>query len=271
MPVAAQGAAAVLALCLSAGAMGADSATKSPPAAGGSGAGESQAPADPAGNATIESAIAQLNAPKYSIRDWAQHYLMQQSPDSLPVIEKALDSAGDAETAMRLSSVAMHLFLKGRTQFDGRASVLGISLGIETVRLGPHEGDERTAVAVMDLQPGFPAAEVLRVGDRILMINNEPLPSDMTIESFRQHVNTAQPGTVIQLRVLRGRQQVAVSVRLAGVPEEGALAIQQFVHWRSAAAKAYLDQLHCRPEVPLVIRTPEDVEPAIPAAPFNKL
>jgi C-terminal processing protease CtpA/Prc len=229
-------------------------------------AAEFNPPTAPAGNPTIESAIAQLDSPKYAIRDWAQHFLMRQSPDDLPTIEKALESATDAETVMRLNYVAAHLFLKGRTQFDGRASLLGISLGIESAHLGQPNGDGRVVVAVTDLQPGFPAAEVLRPGDRILAINSEPLPSDTTVESFRQHVNAALPGTVMRLQILRGREQSQVSVRLAGVPEEGAEAIQNFVRLRLAAAKGYLESIRSTHESPVIIHTSEENDaPPIPA------
>ena len=210
---------------------------------------------DTASCKSTEAAIAQLAARQFARRDAAEHYLIQQAATELPAIERALDESRDAEVIVRLARIAEHLFLKARTPFEGHASLLGISLGLVQVRTGTDADSRRRAILVNELQPGFPAAEVLRPGDRIIALNHEPFPPDMNIEEFRRTVNTAAPGTVLKLTVLRGRKQLDVGVRLAGVPEEGALAISEFVQQRRIAAALYLQQLWARHVTGLVIRS----------------
>jgi len=207
---------------------------------------------------TVPAALAALGAAKYAQRDRAEHFLLQQPPDQLAAVEKALVATRDSEVLSRLTRVAMHLFLKARTRFAGPASLLGIGLSLDTVRLGPRDEDLRMAVVVTETQPGFPSAEVLRVGDRVIALNGEPFPLDMTFDSFRRHVNTTPPGTIIQLTVLRGRQPLQLSLRLAGVPEEGIIAVGEYVQQRAVAARAYVQQLRAAAALPVTIPTAEE-------------
>ncbi len=160
-------------------------------------------PTDRAAPPTIETSIAQLTAQNFSTRDNAEHYLMRQSPENLATIELALATAEDSEAVMRLTRIAMHLYLKGRTQFVGQASILGIRMNMKMGNFELNHKAMQKMITVMELQPGFPAAEVLYPGDQIIGINHEPFGPDMEIDWFPRLINTFVPGTTVQFTILR--------------------------------------------------------------------
>ncbi len=170
-------------------------------------------------------------------------FLLRQPATARADIESALCKATDPEAVTRLCRVAVHLYLKAETPLQGPAAILGIGLAMEPVRLGPRGDDFRMAVAVMALQPGFPAAEVLQPGDCLIALDSVPFTDDTTIDWFRQQINTMPAGRVLHLTILRGQQQLNVEVQLAGVPEEGVSAIAEYIHARNLKAAAYLDRL----------------------------
>jgi hypothetical protein len=139
--------------------------------------------------------------------------------------------------------VALHLYMKASTPLEGKASMLGIALSLETLRLGEKGNEVRAAITVMELQPGFPAAEILRPGDRIVAVNGEALPEDFTIQEFQQFINTSKPGSKVRLTVVRGKEQLKLDVPLAGLKEAGAPFITEFMSQRMMRAESYLLEL----------------------------
>lgn len=188
-------------------------------------------------------AIEQLGATEWAVRDAAQTYLLGQPAQQRSDIEQKLLRTEDPEVALRLQQIAIHLFLKAQTRFEGQASLLGISLYPEPIRMGARGDDVRMAITVMELQPGFPAAEILRAGDRIVGVNNRPFGIEMTVERFRQHVNTSQPGQQMNLLILRGKDEKRVNVTLAGVPEQGIASLSDYMQNRNLRARLYTQEL----------------------------
>lgn len=188
---------------------------------------------------TLDEAVEALAATDWATRDAAEHWLLRQPAVIRSDIEQKLDETTDPEVASRLEDVALHLYLKSLTPLHGKASMLGISLGLEPVRLGAKGEDVRMAVAVMALQPGFPAAEVLRVGDRVVGMAGQPFGLDMTVENFRSRINALAPGDTIELTVRRGKDELKLPVTLAGVPDEGVAAMSNYMDHRLHQAALY--------------------------------
>lgn len=216
----------------------------------------------------FEEALRQLNADDYAQREKAQDYLMRQSPAILPAVETAMAETPESDAAVRLRRIAAHLFLKVQTRVTGAASLLGISLTLEPVRTGPGPADVRVSVAVLDLQPGFSAAESLCVGDRIIAVDGKELPADTTIDAFRRDISARVPGTRVQLTILRNRRQRDVAVTLAGLPDYNLTTLSDFVRLRMEAASAYLARLALRAPAGTAIVVP-DVSAPVPQPPVS--
>jgi hypothetical protein len=153
------------------------------------------AASQPESTTQLAKLIEALSSPQFTTREEATYALLRLPTNRRPDIETALARTTDAEAIARLTRVALHLFLKGQTPLVGTAALLGIAPNIEPVRLGKNNGDLRMCVAVGETQLGFPAAEQLRCGDRIMAINGRNFALDLTFEEFRQTINAQTPGT----------------------------------------------------------------------------
>ena len=79
-----------------------------------------------------------------------------------------------------------------------------------------YEGSERVAAGVVSIEPGTPAeAAGLAAGDAIVSLNGVPTPGG---ESLTAAVRALQPGTVVDLVVVRGDQVLNISVTLGTRP-----------------------------------------------------
>ncbi len=201
---------------------------------------ETQSPAKP----TLTELVAQLRAPQFEVRDHAQEALLRLPAEKLSEIEGALAKESDAEAEARLTRVAVHLFLKARTPFVGQGSMLGIALNIEAYRTQHRDEAPRAAIAVTQTQPGFPAAEQLRPGDRILAIDHHTFPLETTIDDFRNRITANSPGTILHFTVLRNGREMQMDIMLAGLPDAGAAGIAKFISERETALREYMAKLH---------------------------
>lgn len=198
----------------------------------------------------IDPLVAALRAPQFEVRQDATTTLLRLSPDRLPEVRSALAAEEDVEASARLMQVAIHLFLKARTPLEGRASLLGIKLNLEPIRIDHRKPDDlRMSVAVAELQPGYPAAQELRVGDRIIAIDGARFPIDMDIDQFRAQVTDRSPGRVLPFSIIRNGKQIEVPVQLAGLPAAGvrdnerALNIERAIDERNLALARFLASL----------------------------
>jgi hypothetical protein len=202
----------------------------------------------------LDEFVAALRSPSFEARDEATTALLRLSPDRLGEIQSLLARESDAEAAARLTQVAIHLFLKARTPLEGQASLLGIKFNDELVRTNTKDGDLSMSIAVMELQPGYPAAQELRVGDRLLGIDGKRFPVDMPRETFPSLVRAHYPGEVVTFTILRQGKEMDVKVQLAGLPVAGVLNLEQAIEQRNAAANAFVTGLKTgRKDTPLVI------------------
>jgi hypothetical protein len=189
----------------------------------------------------LDPLVAALRAPQFEARQAATTSLLRLSPDRLPEVRSALAAEADVEASARLMQVAIHLFLKARTPLEGRASLLGIKLNLEPVRIDARKPDDlRMSVAVAELQPGYPAAQELRVGDRLIAIDGTRFPIDLDIDQFRAMVTNRPPGQVLPFTIIRNGKQIEVPVQLAGLSAAGALSIDRAIEERNLALARFM-------------------------------
>jgi serine protease Do/serine protease DegQ len=97
-----------------------------------------------------------------------------------------------------------------------RRGRLGIVMQDLTPELAESLGVERRAgAALTEVQPGSPAADAgLRVGDIVVGLNGSPVHGSAEL---RAHLGVIAAGESIDLRILRGREERVVRVRIAEI------------------------------------------------------
>lgn len=202
-----------------------------------------------------------LSSAAYAEREKAYTQLLRLPPARLTEIEEALRTTKDDETIVRLTAVAQHVFLKQHTPLKGEIGLLGVSLNPEIIR--DSQGEPQLAITILDTQPGFPAAEVLRPGDRLVAMNGKPFPLELTIDDFRRTINATAPGTLVQFTIRRGKTTEAVSVTVAAVDDAGAIALSEAIAQRRALAAGYVARIQAKATpstVPLVFKSDDPAE-----------
>ena len=226
----------IISVLLAAGAARAD-VTATQPAAS-----PATQPSSSAGK-SVADLIKDVESPDYAAREAATQALMRLSADHRPEIEAALAKTSNQEGITRLEKVAVHLFMKEQTTFEGKIGLMGVSMASEMVQLDPKSPTYQTCIVVWKTQPGFPAAEVLQPADRLIAVNGEPFPPEAPgqdpRETFRRMINSAGGGAVLNFTLIRNGKMMDVKVRLAGIREEDVNFILQIVEARDRAAEDY--------------------------------
>jgi len=177
---------------------------------------------------TLDPLVKALGSLDFAERQQATQTLLRLSPNRLPEVRSALARETNAEAVARLTQVAAHLFMKARTPLEGTSAIMGVMFNPEVIRPDPKSAEMRFSIAVMDLLPGYPAAQDLRVGDRLIAVDGQRFPealaaeidqeADMNIRAlFTTMVSSHKPGSVVPFMVIRNGQQIEVSVQLAGL------------------------------------------------------
>jgi hypothetical protein len=193
---------------------------------------------------TLASLVESLRSAKFQEREEATLTLMRLPVERRSDIEAALARETDMEAAIRLTKVAVHMMLKSRTSLEGPVSLLGITLSVESWQDKKGKEEElRSAVVVTGVQPGFPAAEVLQPGDRIVAVDGKFFDAGFTFEDFRGLVARKRAGTVLQATVMRSGKQMKAGVRLAGLSEQEMLSVNDFVSQRLRESALYVKSL----------------------------
>lgn len=201
----------------------------------------------------LEPLIADLAVTNIDRREAASHKLMRLPPSRLGEVTSALEKQTDPEAIARLANVAEHLYLKERTPlappsllgvwYDAPfVSLLGIKFDTQQIRLNPADADDTSAVAVMDIEPGFPAAQTLETGDRILGINGQRFPPHLDRNEFPDLVRQYHAGALLTLTILRAGKTTEVQVQMAGIAAS-ATDLQTAVEERQNAGLAFLRSL----------------------------
>src|SRR4051812_31644122 len=138
---------------------------------------------DRTGLPSHDAVLADLRSDDYAKRERATHDLLLLPPQRLEEIRQLLDREQDPEVLARLQQVAVHLFLKARTPLtEGEGALLGVrsdDLSFEQMRVDPGQPNLQMTIAINEIEPGFPAAQVLFPGDRLIAIDGERFEVDM--------------------------------------------------------------------------------------------
>jgi len=205
--------------------------------------------------------ITDLGSSDSRARDLASQKLMRLPPERLDDIRTALAQETDPEAIARLSSVAVHLFLKPRTMLarpsllgvwyqQDSVSLLGISFEVQTVKVNPNDTDAIPMTAVLTIEPGFPVAQSLFVGDRIFAINGERFPPDLVQSTFPAIIRQFPPGALLTLSILRDGKTFEVPVQMGALPV-AAVDMETAIEARKTAAREFLQSLKTgRPDFP---------------------
>lgn len=177
-----------------------------------------------AGSEDVATAIIQLADTSSEIRYQAEKNLLRQGPKALPLVSEALVKSRDFEQTIRLRKIATHLFIRPLNTMEGHG-LLGITLQETQVCINPKTGEMRSGVVIVEspqaaftggIVPGFPAAECVELGDRILGLDGEELPDEQTLVYFRQQVAAHTPGQMVRLQLIRGMKELTVEVPVMG-------------------------------------------------------
>jgi hypothetical protein len=218
----------------------------------------------------LPATIDQLSADTYAQRQAAERALLRQSPAILPQVEEALVASRDVEKTVRLRKIAAHLLLKIRNSRAGMP-LLGVSLGesqtlVGTARAGARvvtgqdatgRGDQEMvpALMVMEIQPGFPAAESIEPGDLVTAVDGQGLTEERTFEHFREQIGTHNVSDLVSLRVQRGATSMTVKVPLVGVDVGDSAELAEMLRQRAGLAADFLAAIEARRPVerPVVV------------------
>jgi S1-C subfamily serine protease len=118
--------------------------------------------------------------------------------------------------------------------------ITGLSFEANTESEGPDAG--RVSIGVTEVQPGFPAAQALFPGDRILGIDGEMFGKSMDWNQFRTIVTSHMAGTTVHFAVLRDGKTLDVAVQTVFLaPSEK---VQAAMDQREEATRRFLQTLH---------------------------
>ena len=206
----------------------------------------------------IKPVVEALRSPVFGERESANLAPLRLPPGRLGEVVEALSRETDAEAIERLTQVAAHLFLKPRTLLRTKASLLGVwfeepslsMLGIkfkmDPVKLTPQDASPTMTVMVTEIQPGFPALQTLRNGDRIVALGGVGFPPNIPPEDsdyFRSRVASLWPGGVVAMTILRDGKLMELGVQITGLPVDGPSSPAAMVNMRTAALEAFLRTL----------------------------
>ncbi|HUO07239.1 MAG TPA: PDZ domain-containing protein [Phycisphaerae bacterium] len=195
------------------------------------------APAD----RSVAQLIEDVQSADYTTREAATQALMRLSPYHRGEIEAALARTSNEEAITRLEKAAVHLYMKPQISLSGEVGFLGVHMTDELLQLDPKSGAVQSCIVVWKTQPGFPSAEVLEPGDRIIGINGERFSPDMSPDLFKEMIQKSRGGSVLQLSLIRNGRLMDVKVQLAGLRSEDTnpAAIADIVGARDRAAAEY--------------------------------
>ncbi|MEX0652730.1 MAG: PDZ domain-containing protein [Phycisphaeraceae bacterium] len=159
-----------------------------------------------------------LDSEDYRDRQDQTHRLLADTSLAVEDLAGLMDAAASPEQRHRLLTVARHHVLRERREQMFDRPDRG-SLGISHRTIAPDDlpgdtGGHGAAVEIVLTLPGFPAYAALEVGDRIVAVDDQPLPPDFTADHFRELIVNFRSGETIKLTLDRHGERIDRTIEL---------------------------------------------------------
>ena len=179
----------------------------------------------PAGFPQMSQWLDELASSDAAIREAARLHLMSLTRDDLPAVQEWLTSHANLapSQSLALRPIVEQIYLAGEpyVKCDPPRGFLGIMMesGLFIDLQQPNENSQAPGVVVVGRLPGYCAARTLKDGDVILGTVN-PTVTFTSSQELGNVVADMEPGTVVNLRVMRHGQLIKVPLTLDCKPAE---------------------------------------------------
>lgn len=191
----------------------------------------------------IKRRLSQLADADPEVREQARYELLGLGRTDLPRLRDVVAQAGPLvpSQSVVLREVVIHVFLSGEPfeQAPGASPFLGITMVEGMLSLHENGSPWRLGVTVGECMPGFAAYRVLREGDVILALEQNPPVSIHSPGDLVQALGEHRPGDTVHLRVLRGGNILVLPVVLGPRPLWAERFGREDLLLRQQAAQAY--------------------------------
>ncbi len=197
----------------------------------------------------MDEVIGMLDSPLFAARRQALVSLLERRDLTLAEVDswRSRDDLSP-EQRLRLDELALQVFARGPR------AALGISF--------PQ--DDRGGVRIMSVVAGFPAADLLVAGDRVLTADGIPLTRQATL---RAAILSHSPGEILELRVERDGETLDIAVPLGSFGNLSGAASPRPSDLVAAWTLRQTRNEAARPSEPI---TPKRTEPGAADSPENR-
>ena len=173
------------------------------------------------GEMPLSQRIGQLDSSDYAQRQSATQLLMQSQVVTDEQLDDFYQKATSPEQKNRLEQIALHRVLRQWVSNIKVVKSAGGSVGIQIYAINPktHPLYEQGGIWIKSTLPGFPAHELLHVGDLIVAVNGMPVSAKGTgVELTKVFISLIEPhptGSSIEFTVMRGSEAMQVQCPIA--------------------------------------------------------
>jgi hypothetical protein len=196
-------------------------------------------PADPVQAARLRKLLVRLGDDDPDIRQSARSALLSLSRTDLPTMRdvlKTMPTPAPGEIA-DIHDIAVHLFLSGEAY---PATADGF-LGLHWLDADPSDSlNDYGGIVVDECMPGFCAYRMLRAGDIIVQIVDQPNLDLHLRNNFVMVMATHPAGDMVRFKVVRNGKRIEVPIILDAKPANiDPLNINQFINPRMEKAEQF--------------------------------
>ncbi|MGQ9649456.1 MAG: PDZ domain-containing protein [Phycisphaerae bacterium] len=166
-------------------------------------------PAGAISDRQLDRLVADLNSPRFVVRESATRELCDLDAAVLPKLAQCYRAAVGEEARHRLRYAMETIFYQ--RELAGRNGFIGIRLSQQTITdmIDPSDGRKCHGIYILDAIKDMPAAKAgIQSGDTIIGLNDRPLPAEPTSQQFISLIERTPPGSTIRIRVLRPEKRI---------------------------------------------------------------
>jgi C-terminal processing protease CtpA/Prc len=165
----------------------------------------------------VDDLVGALGSADFDRREVATRRLVELGSKAYEVLAREYGASDDYEVRLRIQEIVTRAFF--RENLFGRNGFLGIGLDVLGHAIDFRVPKGHSGVEVRTLVEGTSADRGgLKIGDLIIAVNGELLPSDLNREDFSGTIRDAGPGASMRLSVHRGQQLRSLDIVLGARP-----------------------------------------------------